>query len=228
LRVRAKGYAPASKDFTVEARDGRRPQDVGRVELGEEGSVEGVVVDTRGDPIPGARVAKDAVPTYLPVSTLPPGMAVADAKGHFVLSELAEGTVTLEAYAPDIGRTHVGGVRVLAGRTTSGVKIVLARGADAQPGEPLATGGVAVTLGETAAGLEPSEVVMVAVAEGSEAERAGLVPYDVVLEVGGAAVSQIGDARARLSGPIHDDVVVKVRRGDRTLVFRVPREAVRR
>jgi S1-C subfamily serine protease len=107
------------------------------------------------------------------------------------------------------------------------LKIVLVRG---EPGsaEPLATGGVAVTLGETAAGLEAPEVVIVAVAEASEAERAGLVPNDIVTEIGGARVKSITDARARLSGPVHDDVIVKVKRGDRMVALRVPREQVRR
>lgn len=227
LRVRAKGRAPLARDIVIEERGGRRATEVPKVELPEEGVVEGVVVDTKGDPVPGARVAKDAVPTYLPASGVPPGMAVADPKGRFRLGELPEGTTVLEAYAPDVGRVRVTGIRVLSGRTTDGVKIVLARG-EALPSEPLTTGGVAVTLGETAAGLEAAEVVIVAVAEGSEAERAGFAPNDLVLEVGGARVRSITDARARLSGPVHDDVVVKVKRGERVLVLRVARERVRR
>jgi S1-C subfamily serine protease len=154
-------------------------------------------------------------------------MAVADPRGRFRLAELGEGSVTLEAYAPDVGRARITGVRVLAGRTTDGVKILLVRG-EPTAAEPLTTGGVAITLGETAAGLEAAEVVIVAVSEGSEAERAGLAPYDLVAEVGGVAVRSITDARARLSGPVHDDVVVKVKRGDRTLTLRVAREQVRR
>jgi S1-C subfamily serine protease len=131
------------------------------------------------------------------------------------------------AYAPDVGRARVADVRVLSGRTTDGVKIVLARG-EGVAAEPLATGGVAVTLGETPAGLEAAEVVVAAVAEGSEAERAGLAPGDRLLEVGGARVASVTDARSRLSGPVHDDVLVKLRRGERTLLLRVPREQVRR
>jgi predicted metalloprotease with PDZ domain len=154
-------------------------------------------------------------------------MAVADSKGRFRLGELAEGSVVLEAYSPDVGRARVTGIRVVAGRTADGVKIVLTRG-EGVAAEPLATGGVAVTLGETAAGLTAAEVVIVAVAEGSEAERAGLSPNDLVTDVGGAHVTSITDARARLSGPVHDDVVVKIKRGDRTLTLRVPREQVRR
>ncbi|MDB5219937.1 MAG: hypothetical protein JWO86_7864 [Myxococcaceae bacterium] len=227
LRIRAKGRAPTARDVVVEDRGGRRPTDLPRLELGEEGIVEGVVLDGKGDPVPGARVAKDAVPTYLPASGMPPGMAVADAKGRFRLGELSEGNTVLEAYSPDVGRARSNGIRVQSGRTTDGVKIVLVRG-EPIAAEPLTTGGVAVTLGETAAGLTAAEVVIVAVAEGSEAERAGLLPNDLVAEVAGARVASITDARARLSGPVHDDVVVKVKRGERVVTLRVPREQVRR
>ena len=227
LRIRAKGRAPTQRDVVIEDRGGRRPTELPKLELSEEGIVEGVVLDSKGDPVPGARIAKDAVPTYLPASGMPPGMAVADAKGRFRLNELAEGNAVLEAYAPEVGRARSQGIRVLSGRTTDGVKIVLVRG-EPLAAEPLATGGVAVTLGETAAGLTAAEVVIVAVAEGSEAERAGLLPNDVVAEIAGARVASITDARARLSGPVHDDVVVKVKRGDRVVTLRVPREQVRR
>jgi len=227
LRVRAKGRAPLTRDVVVEARGGRRPTELPRVELPEEGVVEGVVVDAKGDPVPGARVGKDAVPTYLPVGATPTGIAVADGRGRFRLGELPEGNVALEAYAPEVGRARVSGVRVLSGRTTDGVKIMLAR-REGGAAEPLATGGLAVTLGETTPGLEGPEVVVVAVSEGSEAERAGLAPNDVVLEVGTARVRSIADARSRLSGPVHDDVIVKVQRGGRVLTLRVAREAVRR
>ncbi|MBX3210687.1 MAG: carboxypeptidase regulatory-like domain-containing protein [Labilithrix sp.] len=227
VRVRMVGRAPAERAVVIEDRGGRRPTEVPRFELADEGVVEGVVVDGRGDPIPGARVAKDAVPTYLPVGAAPVGMAVTDGKGRFRLGELGEGSVTLEAYAADLGRARRADVTVRAGRTTSDVKLVIARG-EAASKEPIATGGVAITLGETAAGLEGPEIVVVAVSEGSEAERGGLVAGDVLTEVGGAKVGSIAEARARLSGPVHDDVVVRVRRGERDVPLRIAREAVRR
>jgi hypothetical protein len=227
LRVHTPGRAPDERHIVIEDRGGRRATEVARFELVEEAVVEGLVIDARGDPIPGARVAKDAVPTYLPVGASATGMAVADGKGRFRLGELGEGLVTLEAYAADVGRTRRTDVRVSAGRTTDGVKLVITRG-EGSTKEPVATGGVAITLGETAGGLEPAEVVIVAVSEGSEAERGGLAPNDIVVEVGGAKVASITDARARLSGPVHDDVLVKVRRGERVLALRVSREAVRR
>ena len=46
--------------------------------------------------------------------------------------------------------------------------------------------------------------------------------------VDGAAVHTMDEARARLSGPVADDVLVGVTRGDRPLTLRVTREAVRR
>lgn len=223
VRVRAAGRAPDEKAIAIEERGGRKPTEVPRFELGEEGIVEGVIVNDRGNPIPGARVAKDAVPTYLPVGAAPVGMAVTDGKGRFKLTELAEGVITLEAYAADIGRTRKSDVRVYAGRTTSDVKIVIVRG-EASSKEPIATGGVAVTLADN----DNDEVFVIAVSQGSEAERGGVAVNDVLLEVGGRPVGTIEEARGRLSGPVSDDVLIKVRRGERTTVLRVSREAVRR
>lgn len=231
LRIRAPGRAPDDRAIVIEDRGGRRATDLGRFELPEEGIVEGVVVDNRGDPIPGARVGKDSVPTYLPVgvsASIAGTMAVTDGKGRFKLGELGEGLIALEAYAADIGRARKTDVRVSAGRTTSDVKIVIARGEGASAREPVATGGVAITLGETVAGLEAAEVVVVAVVAGSEADRGGLQPNDIIVEIGGAKITSITEARTKLSGPIHDDVLVKVRRGERQTVLRVTREPVRR
>jgi len=71
-------------------------------------------------------------------------------------------------------------------------------------------------------------VVVVSVVEQSEAERAGLVPGDVIVAVDGVNVPTMEEARRRLSGPLAEDVVVSVRRGDQTFALRAGREAVRR
>jgi hypothetical protein len=225
LRVRAPGYVDAARDVTIDANGGRRPFDLPRIELAAGGTVEGTVLDARGNPVPGARVANDHVPTYLTLGASPAGVAVADAKGRFKLDGLPEGNLTLEAYAPDVGRAREADVRVVAGRATTDVRITLKSSDDNRTAESAAAGGVAVTLGETS---EPREVVVVSVVEGSEAERAGLAPNDALLEVDGVAVHTIAEARARLSGPLSADVLVKVRRADRTETLRVGREQVRR
>jgi hypothetical protein len=226
LTVRAPGFAPLTKAITIPDSGGRRPFAIPRVEMQAEATVGGEVVDANGDPIAGARVAKDAVPTWLPVGSNPAAMATTDAQGRFSLHELPEGTVTLEAYAPGIGRARVG-VTVEAGQATQSVRIVIPPGSDDESPvrELAASGSVAVTLGETTA---PTEVVVVSVVEGSEAERAGIVPGDVLLSVDGARVAGMAEARAKLSGSIADDVVVAVRRADRTLALRVTREAIHR
>jgi S1-C subfamily serine protease len=149
---------------------------------------------------------------------------VTDAKGHFTLHGLAEGTITVEAYSPEVGRGRASGVTVVAARTTDRVHIVIERDI-ADAGEPVASGGVAVTLGETGT---PTEVVIVSVAEASEAERGGVTAGDVLLAVDDVPVSTLEQARARLSGPIADDVVLRLRRADAVLLLRVARDAVRR
>ncbi|HEY3816545.1 MAG TPA: carboxypeptidase regulatory-like domain-containing protein [Polyangiaceae bacterium] len=228
LDVRAPGFAPVSHAITLPDSGGRRPFAVPRIELTAEGAVEGEVVDEQGQPVAGARVAKDHVPTWLVVGANPEGIALTDSKGRFSLKELPEGTLTLEAYAPDVGRARAEGVKVVSDRTTVNVRITLTRDSgedDPASHGPAASGSVAATLGETD---EPVEVVVVSVVPGSEAERAGLAPGDVVTAVDGAAVHTMEEARAKLSGPVADDVLVAVKRGDRPITLRVTREAVRR
>jgi Carboxypeptidase regulatory-like domain/PDZ domain len=224
LRVHAPGFAPFARAIAIDASSGQRPAALPRVEMAAEAIVEGVVVDARGEYVQGARIARDRVPTYLAVGASPSDVAVTDARGRFHLGELAEGTASLEAFAPDVGRGRADSVRVVAGRTTDGVRIVLRAALDEKSIEPAASGGVAVTLGLTHA----DEVVLVAVADGSAAERAGLAPGDVLVEIDGAKVGAIVAARGKLSGPLGDDVVVKLRRAERSLALRVPREPVRR
>jgi hypothetical protein len=227
LSVSSAGFAPVSRSITIADSGGRRPTEVPRVELSAEGVVEGLVVDTRGDPVAGARVARDHVPTWLLVGSSPEGLAVTDGQGRFTLKRLPEGTVVLEAYAPEVGRGRADAVKIVAGRTTVNIRIALSRdeGEEGPSKAPAASGSVAVTLGETD---EPVEVVLVSVVEGSEAERAGLAPGDVLLSVDGVAIHTMAEGRSKLSGPVADDVLVVVRRGDRTLTLRVTREAVRR
>jgi len=227
LHVRAQGFAALSRSVSVPDSAGQRPFVISRVELAAEGLVEGDVVDARGNPVAGARVARDHAPTWLVVGMSAEGVAVTDGSGRFSLGQLAEGTAALEAYAPDFGRGRVEGVRVVAERTTSNVHIALTlRAADESPERgPAAAGSIAITLGETGA---PVQVVVVSVGAASEAERAGLAPGDLLLAVNGTPIHTIEEARERLSGPLSDDVVVGLKRGDEELAVRIAREAVRR
>ncbi|MGO8998445.1 MAG: carboxypeptidase regulatory-like domain-containing protein [Polyangiaceae bacterium] len=224
LAVHATGFARVTRDVSIDPNGGRRATTFDRTELARGGAVEGVVLDARGDPIAGARVAEGLVPTYLAVGSSPSGVAVTDARGRFHLADLPEGTVGLEAYAADVGRAHVD-VRVAAGETTRDVRFSLVAEGGSGSHEPAAAGSLAVTLGETNA---PAEVVIVAVAEGSEAERAGVAPGDAVVSVGGEPVTTMAEARAKMSGPLGDDVLLTLRRQAGVETLRVPREPVRR
>jgi hypothetical protein len=240
IAVSHEGYAPAEVVAQI-GDDVVRPTEVGAIDLMPAGEVSGVVVDEEDEPVPGARVAMNAVPSYLPLGPLPPGIVVADRQGRFVLGGLPEGNITLEAYAADRGRAIVEGVPVRAERTTSRVKIVLPA-PDEEKKEAKGSGSVAITLGERAEG-NTNVVVIVMVAPGSEAEIAGLMPGDQVLEVNGRRVRTIEGARRSMTGPLAEDVLVVVLRTydiptrgakveaapePETLVMRVRRERVRR
>lgn len=225
LQVSHPDFADAELSASVED-PGRRDRafELPSIDLEEGGGVEGEVLDERGDPAAGARVAVGHAPSYLPTGALPRGVAVTDAHGAFSLSGLSAGLVSLEAYLPDRGRGSTQ-VEVRGGRTRSGLRITL-RALSAEP-DAFAPGGVAVTLGER--GASPGlEIVIVSVAPGSEAERAGLLPGDVVLGIDGEKPSSMHDARARLGGPLQSDVIVSVARASSVEKLPVLREAVRR
>ena len=88
---------------------------------------------------------------------------------------------------------------------------------------PPSSGGVAISLDDGPAG-----VGITSVATGSEAERAGLAVGDRILAVDGRAVANVKEAQARLFGPVADDVVVELSRGDQKQKLRVSRERVHR
>jgi S1-C subfamily serine protease len=226
LRVRARGFAPAEREVMIPPPDGRREPELSPVELAEGALVEGEVVDSRGERVAQARVARDRAPTWVVVGAPPAGVVVTDSQGRFSIGELPEGSITLEAYAVGAGRGRAEGIAVQAGRTTGGVRIVLVGSSREDTSPELAgRGSVAVTLGETS---EPVEVVITAVADGSEAERSGLAVGDVIASVDGTEVRTMKDARERLNGPLTEEVIVSLRRGTQTLPLRVPREPVRR
>jgi hypothetical protein len=224
LRITAShpDHAPAEVVVTV-AGDRDHPADLGTLDLSEAGEVEGEVVDPDDHPVAGARVARDAVPTYLPMGPLPRGIVATDREGRFKLGGLPEGTVALEAYFADLGRGRAEEVEVHAGRTTERVKITLAGTPSTR--EARGAGSVAVTLGERG-----GAVVVVLVPVGSEAEAAGIEPGDELAAVDGHDVRSIEAARGWLTGPLGEDVVVSLRRDDEAeeTMVRVRRERVRR
>jgi hypothetical protein len=204
----------------------RRGVDLKPIDLTQAGRVEGTVVDERDDPIAGARVAMDAVPSYLPLGPLPPGVVTTDKRGRFTLGGLPEGAVTLEAYTADRGRGFLENVDVRADRTTSRVTIVLP-GESARAREPKGSGSLAVTLGERTERGKKVVVVMM-VPPGSEAEVGGIEPGDQLIRINAGPVRSIEDARARLTGPLSEDLIVELARGAERWTTRVRRERVRR
>jgi hypothetical protein len=225
LHVSHPDYAEAELSANVE-NPGRRDREfeLPAIDLEEPAAVEGEVRDERGDPVAGARVALGRAPSYLPAGALPRGVAVTDANGAFALQGLPSGAASVDAFSPTYGRGSVR-VELQSNRTQSGVRITLKPSGSDQ--DPFAPGGVAITLGERGAG-ESLEVVVVSVADNSEAERAGLQAGDVIASVNDARPSSMHDARSRLSGPLQSDVIVGITRGGSAQRLSILREAVRK
>jgi len=194
------------------------------LDLTEAGEVEGEVVDERGEHVVGARVMVGEPPSYLPAGKLPRRAVLTDSDGHFLLAGVHPGKPLISAISPVSGRGSAQ-AEVSAGHGTRALRIQLAP--HATDADPIALGSVAITLGER--GSAPQlEVVVVTVADGSEAEHAGVEPGDVIRAVDGAAPSSMADARMRLSGQPGTDLVLEVLRAGAPLRFRLLREATRR
>ncbi len=191
------------------------------IDLPEAASVAGTVVDAEGRPVRGARVGLRLLPAFLPRGRLPEGTVQTDADGAYKLHGIEPGAHTLHAYAAGKGRgssqveldggDHVDDVQIQLDDSTEGGEL------------DVSGGGLAVTLGEKDRGKRVS-VVLVQVAEGSEAERAGLRRGDVLKSIDGVVPQDMADARARFNGQPGVDLVVQVRRDGETKSFRVRRE----
>lgn len=226
LRISAQhvDYAPAEALVLVDG-DRDHPADLGVIDLEEAGEVEGEVVDEDDNAVAGARVARDAVPTFLPAGPLPRGIVTTGKKGRFKLGSLPAGKVALEAYLADLGRGRVEDVVVRAGRTTDRVKIVLADPQKASR-DPKGAGSLAVTLEE-----RNKAVLIALVPLGSEASYAGVEPGDTLLAVNGKEVHAMDAARKLLTGPLGEDVILDLARegvAEKSIRLRVRRERVRR
>jgi hypothetical protein len=227
VRVEHPDFADEEASLKVDS-TGRadRPFSLPDIDLVEPGEVEGEVVDQRGDRVEGARVTAGKGSGYLPAGKSARGVVLSDSDGHFLLPGVHPGPATITAVSGVAGRGSARAVEVSSGRTSRGLRIQLTpqnSELDALP----APGGVAIGLGER--GTAPNiEVVVVSVAESSEAERAGVEPGDVISALDGVHPTSMADARARLSGQPGSDIVLELSRASAALRLRVLREAIRR
>ncbi len=223
VTIEHKELGRATLDAVVTRDERDRPFELPSAELELAGSVRGRVVDARGEPVAGARVAVGVVPLYLPQGTLPEGIAVSDGRGEFVLERVAAGTHRLSAYSRAAGRGSSPSFQLEPGEERRDVEIRLTEPPEAASDEFRA--GVAITLGERDE-RHGVAVVVVHVVEGSEAQRGGLAPGDVITKVDGVPVDSMAAARRALGGPAASDVVVSVLRDGARRELRVTRESV--
>lgn len=225
LTVRHADYGPARLEIEV-VDTGRvdRALELPPIDLQEGCSAEGVVVDSEGEAVAGARVALGTPAGHLARNAGGGASTTTDEDGHFVLKGLPSGELTLGALAPTRER---GSLRITLepGQELQGLTLQLGDEPElVEIGSQ--SGGVAADFGETEV-EGATRVVLQSVQPGSEAERAGLRAGDVITDVDGASVSSAGQARARTTGRAGQDVIVGVERSGEHRAYRVRLETLR-
>lgn len=219
--ISAPGYAP-SPELAVEvpASPGEAVADAA-LEVG--GRLSGVVRDdASGAPIAGARLSVEGALSGA-ASTFPVlSEATTGAEGAFLLGGLPRRVSVLAAAAGHHARI-LGGVEVPPGGAAGPVEIRLRpAGEDEEPRVDLAGIGVVLTpLGDALA--------VTSVVPGGGAAEVGLTRGDLVREVDGRPVSELGlgGAVEAIRGPEGTFVILTVARGESTFEARVPRRLVR-
>lgn len=124
LSVWAPGFSPSFTPFL--STDGKESVKGISISLGQECSLEGFVIDTRGLPVEGAIVRPLFHPPSPGVNPLPMhGEAVSDREGHFLLGFLASGNCSFlclkEGFAPEV----FSGIPVYPGPPSGPVNLAL-------------------------------------------------------------------------------------------------------
>jgi hypothetical protein len=219
--VSAPGYAPSQeRAVEIPPPPGEAVADAA-LEAG--GRLAGVVRDdATGAPLAGARLSVEGALSGA-ASTFPVlSEATTGADGSFVLGGLPRRVSVVAGAAAHHARI-LGGVEIAPGGTAGPVDIRLRPIAEGEePQVDLA--GIGVVLAPMGDALAVAQVVA-----GSGAAEVGIVRGDLVREVDGRPVSDLGLSGAvdAIRGAEGTFVVLRVERGERTFEARVPRRLVR-
>lgn len=182
------------------------------IELVPGARLEGDVVDALGQVVRGVTVSVDGDPARV---------ARTDARGHFVLEGLAEGSPVIRASHPAAGEV-ARAIRVQPLRDPAQIVLRLPEryDPDSAASERALRRGVAVELDAEGSAARIADVV-----PGSHAARVGLRAGDLVRSVDGEPIAELQQAERLLRGADGVAAVLELERGGERFRVRVPREA---
>ncbi|MBK8169070.1 MAG: carboxypeptidase regulatory-like domain-containing protein [Sandaracinaceae bacterium] len=215
LSVEADAHVAMSRAVRVSVRRDDTEVTLDDVALDAGGSVSGDVVDRYGELVSGADVVVgEPLDWSRAVRT--------DPHGHFIVPGVPAGDAILYARHPAAGTTESATrVRVFAAEESPGTVLRLPERFDPSRAvvEDAPRASIAAVLRDT-----PDGVTVRSVRRGSRAEAAGLRAGDTITSVDEVDVQRSRDATTRLRGTEGEDVVVDVKRGERSVRLVIARE----
>ncbi len=220
LSARHEEYGSAKARVRIRAGTNGRDMELPTLDLAPNVEISGVVVDDSGRPVAGAFVAADRIGPYLAPGAPVDVLAESDESGEFRVEVARDEPLYL--YGAAAGRMFGFSDPISAGDLdrVEDVRIILDRPDKIPPDQ---RGTVLVALEESPAGI-----VLYSIGSGSHAERTGLRPDDLLVEVEGTRPRDVRDARDLLSGLPGSDVRLVIHRRGGNMELITSREAFRR
>ncbi len=207
VRVEAAGYVSTARELHVQ---GRHAFEMEAIELTPGATLEGDVVDALGQVVRAARITIEG--EHRTVTT--------DARGHFVLDRLAEGSWMIHADHPAAGAVSRM-IRVRRNRDPAPVILRLPQRDDAtrEIHTRALRHGVAAEVDEI-----EGTVRIVTIASGARAASVGLREGDVLHAVDGVSVESAAHAAQLLRGADEISAMLDLERDGEPFRLRIPRE----
>jgi hypothetical protein len=184
--------------------------------------IEGTVVDSLGEPVPGAILAFERIGPYVPLEPDPSEVGRSGSDGTFRVQVPQTEPLYLFAMVPGSAFGFSDAAAVDSRGRVLELEVLLDRSDEVPPD---VRGSVLLTL-ERAPGQ--SGLMIYAVPRGSSVQRAGVRALDRLLAIDGEPTDDVASARERLAGAPGTDVLLDVIASGRRKSIRVLRESFRR
>ena len=220
LSAKHDDFGQGSLSVVVKAGVADRPFEMPALDLSPSVQIEGRVEDAEGRAVAGALLASDRIGAFLVHKRGGLILGESDQDGEFSVAVQRADQLYLFGAALGVAYGFSDAIEPADRDVVDGVRVIVDH---PDPAVAYEQGTALFSLDE-----RDQRLLIYAVAEGSQAERAGLRAEDEVVSIDEVRPEDLHDARSLLSGPLGGQMRVVIKRAGSTMTFLVPRESFAR